>query len=56
MTEPDEFTCRQQEDGRWFVLRNGEFLCACPTESVAKEISEMLRKDAEGHEPKSHPV
>ncbi len=46
MTEPDEFTCEQQEDGRWFVLRNGQFLVACPTESVAREIAEILRKDA----------
>lgn len=42
----DEFTCEQQEDGRWFVLRNGQFLVACPTESVAREIAEILRKDA----------
>lgn len=46
MTEPDEFACEQQEDGRWFVLRNGQFLVACPTESVAREIAEILRKDA----------
>ena len=36
----------EQEDGRWFVLRNGQFLVACPTESVAREIAEILRKDA----------
>lgn len=46
MMEPDEFACEQQEDGRWFVLRNGQFLVACPTESVAREIAEILRKDA----------
>jgi hypothetical protein len=44
--ELEEFTCEQQEDGRWFVLRNGQFLVACPTESVAREIAEILRKDA----------
>ena len=45
--EHEEFTCEQQEDGRWFVLQNGRFLVACPSESVAKNISEMLRKDTE---------
>lgn len=47
MPDLDEFTCEQQEDGRWFVLRDGKFLVACTTESAAREIAEMLRKDAE---------
>ena len=47
MTEQEEFTCEGQADGLWFVLRNGAFFVACPTESIAKEIVEILRKDAE---------
>ena len=47
MTDNDEFTCEEQEDGRWFVLRNGRFFIACPSERVAKETIEFLRKDAE---------
>lgn len=46
MNDQEEFTCEEQEDGRWFVLRNGQFLVACPTESAAREIAEILRKDA----------
>lgn len=48
MNDQEEFTCEEQEDGRWFVLRNGCFFIACPTERVAKEAIEILRKDAEG--------
>lgn len=52
----DEFTCEQQEDGQWFILRYGQFFCACSTESTAKEIMEYLRRDAEEHEQKDHPL
>ena len=56
--EPEEFTCRksEEEDGLWFILRNGEFFCACSTESTAREIMEYLKKDAEDHEQTSHPL
>ena len=52
----EEFYCEQQEDGRWFVLQNGKFLCACQTEGVAKSIVFYLRRDAEEHEQKNHPL
>lgn len=47
MTEPEEFTCEQQEDGRWFIYRSGQFFLACASERTAKEVIEILRKDAE---------
>lgn len=56
MTNNDEFTCEEQEDRQWFILRYGQFFCACSTESTAKEIMEYLRRDAEEHEQKNHPL
>ena len=47
MTEQEEFTCEAQEDGRWFVLRNGKFFIACSSERTAREALEIIRKDAE---------
>ena len=46
MTEAEEFTCEQQEDGRWFIFRKGQFFLACASERTAKEVIEILRKDA----------
>ena len=42
----DEYTYKQGNDGLWDVYEDGTFLVTCSTESAAREIVEILRKDA----------
>lgn len=44
----DIYDYRQEPDGGWIVTKNGDFFISCSSEQAAKQVTELLRKDAGG--------
>lgn len=47
MIETDFFSIEPQPDGRYFIMKNGQFYLSCSSEQTAMEAVAFLEKDNE---------